>query len=78
MQGVIRGKEEGKWRLLFSPKSDEHEYSLNNIRTSSGYKAMRISKKFTQNKMLSSFILFLRVFVKEMYGDQSVLWILGF
>ena len=28
--------------------------------------------------MLSSFILFLRLFVKEMYGDQSVLWILGF
>jgi len=52
MQGVIRGKEVGKWRLLFSPKSDEHEYSLNNIRTSSGDKVMRISKKFTKNKML--------------------------
>ena len=28
------------------------EYSLNKIRTSSGNKAMRISKKFTQNNML--------------------------
>ena len=78
MQGVIRGKEDGKWRLQFSPKRDEHEYSLNKIRTSSGDKAMRISKKFTQNKMLWSFILFLSLFAKEMYGDQSVLWILGF
>ena len=35
-----------------SLKRDEHEYSLNNIRTSSGDKAMRISKKFIKNKML--------------------------
>lgn len=76
MQGVIRRKEEGKWRLLFSPKSDEHEYSLNNIRTSSGDKATRISKKFTQNKCFDLLSYFLSLFVKEMYGDQSVLWIL--
>ena len=54
------------------------EYSLNKIRTSSGNKAMRISKKFTQNNMLLSFIVFLSLFAKEMYGDQSALWIMGF
>ena len=40
------------------PKSDQHQFSPNNISSSSRVKVMRISKMFTKGKMLWSFIKF--------------------
>ena len=53
------------------PKSDQHQFSPNNISRSSRVKVMRITKLMTKGKILGSETKFSQLFLKEMYGDQS-------
>ena len=52
------------------PKSDQHQFSPNNISRSSRVKVMRITKLITKGRRLWSFIKFSQLFLKEMYRDQ--------
>ena len=53
-----------------SPKSDQHQFSLNYINTSSIEKVRRINKMITKEEMLWSY--------KAMYGQWKIgIWVLG-
>ena len=53
-----------------SPKSDQHQFSLNYINTSSIEKVRRINKMITKGEMLWSY--------KAMYGQWKIgIWVLG-
>ena len=59
------------------PKSDQHQFSPNNISRSSRVKVMRITTLITKGRMLWSQIKFSQLFLKEMYGDQSGKFVCG-
>ena len=61
-----------------SPKSDQHQFSPNNINTQSKEMVMRINKMITTGKMLWSFIKFSPLISKEMYEDQSGEFVCGY
>ena len=52
------------------PKSDQHQFSPNNISRSSRVKVMRITKLITKGRMLWSQTKFSQLFFEEMYGNQ--------
>ena len=55
-----------------SPKSDQHQFSPNNIHTLSREMVERIiNEMITNGKMLWSFIKLSQLISKEMYEDQS-------
>ena len=55
---------------LLGPKSDQHQFSPNNISRSSRVKVMRITKLITKGRILWSSTKFSPLFLKEMYGHQ--------
>ena len=59
------------------PKSDQHQFSPNNISRSSTVKVMRITQLITKERTLWSFTKFSQLFLKEMYGDQSGEFVCG-
>ena len=61
-----------------SPKSDQHQFSPNNINTQSKEMVMRINKMITTGKMLWSFIKFSPLISKQMYEDQSGEFVFGY
>ena len=61
-------------------KSDQHQYSRNNIHTLSGEMVTRLNHMITKEEMRWSFIKLSQLISKEMFEYQSgefVLWILG-
>ena len=59
------------------PKSDQHQFSPNNISRSSRVKVMRITKLITKGRMLWSWTKFSQLSLKEIYGDQSGEFVCG-
>ena len=59
------------------PKSDQHQFSPNNISRSSRVKVMRITSLITKRRTLWSSTKFSQLFLKEMYGDQSGEFVCG-
>ena len=57
------------FKHLHHPKSDQLQYSPNNISRSSRGKVMKISKLITKGRTLWSYTKFSQLFLKEMYVD---------
>ena len=62
----------------FRSKSDQHQFSPNNISRSTRVKVMRITKLMTKGRILWSQTKFSQLFLKEMYGEQSGEFLCGF
>ena len=64
--------------LPFRSKSDQHQFSPNNISRSTRVKVMRITKLMTKGRILWSETKFSQLFSKQMYGEQSGEFLCGF
>ena len=72
------GLSPSKWFNPFSPNGDQHQFSPNNIHTSSREKVMRINKIITKNKCLDLLSNSLNTFFKKMYRNQFGEFVCGY
>ena len=61
-----------------SPNGDQHQFSPNNIHTSSREKVMRITKMITKKKCLDLLSNSLHTFSKKMYRNQFGEFVCGY